>query len=175
MRDNIHGKPTSYLQNIKRLALLFGLPAIVLLIHSCKCTTEFIASNDATPGYDDEYRLTCYIREGAYAEEDDKLMVEFHFCSYPAFSPPCPGKKLINGSVTIVPELEGENSRLIPGTVYSSCYSFTSKNFKQLWHKADKLKVRVTYKVDSLGTILNREFTHVLTKNKKCREHFVLH
>ena len=162
-------------QNMKwhnRLIVLFG---ITMLIHSCKCTTEFVAPKNSTSNILSEYRLTCYIQEGAYKEEADKLIVEFHFCSFPNFSPPCSDKKLVNGSVTIVPKFVNENTHLTLDTVYASCYFFTSNNFKQVLQKGNELNVSVTYKVDSLGAIVSREFNHTLTKETKCREHFALH
>lgn len=160
---------------MRRHITLIGFFGITILIHSCKCTTAFVAPKNATSNNCEEYSLICYIQEGAYKEEDDELIIEFDFCSFPNFSAPCTDKKLVNGSVTIAPKFVGENLDLTLDTVYASCYFFTSKNFKNVWQKGNELNVSVTYKVDSLGTVLNREFNHTLTKETKCREHLVLH
>ncbi len=154
---------------------LIGLFGIIMVIYSCKCTTEYVSPKNSSPNYLDEYRLNCYVQEGAYKEETDKLIVEFRFCSFLEFSPACPDKKLVKGSITIVPKFVEDNTDLTLDSVYASCYYFTSKNFKQVWQKENELNISGTYKVDSLGTILSREFNHTLTKETNCREHFVLH
>jgi len=119
--------------------------------------------------------LRCYIREGDFKDDPDLLEIEFDFCSYESHVIRCLDKKLIDSSLIIIPKFVGSSIELKLKDEYAKVFHYSTPDLKKLWQTSKELKVSVKYSVDSLGTILNREFYHTLTKKKICRKHLVLH
>ena len=151
----------------------FLLLITCLFLSSCIRTTYFSNVKNSRTVLGSDYTFDCYIQNEPSSLKD-QLIVAFDHCTYETSLVKCTDKKLLKNSLNIEAYFL-KNRKPMLFKQYASRFWYSDNDFDELVKENTELVVNISFKVDSLGTILNKKDKYLLKKDTEWRTHFALH